>query len=176
MKLLLFCVESNKLKQIDWIYIESLIRHFYIEDRDVVRRPVFMNGRSNYASGKVQKEIQSNHKKGYTNIHVLFCVDTDHYEMNTDQKTELERIVAFCKSNRYELIWFCHDIEEVLIGRSVPDSEKLAFAKRFANLELYKKIDERKLTKAAYHKGYSNIKTVLDKFLCQRNLGDSDPQ
>ena len=41
MKLLLFCVESNKLKQIDWIYIESLIRHFFIEDRDVVRQPVF---------------------------------------------------------------------------------------------------------------------------------------
>ena len=114
--------------------------------------------------------------KGYTNIHVLFCVDTDHYEMNTDQKTELERIVSFCKSNQYELIWFCHDIEEVLIGHSVPDSEKLVFAKRFANLELYKKIDERKLTKAAYHKGYSNIKTVLDKFLSRRKLGDSDPQ
>lgn len=68
MKLLLFCVESNKLKQIDWIYIESLIRHFYIEDRDVVRRPVFMNGRSNYASGKVQREIQSYHKNLLTKI------------------------------------------------------------------------------------------------------------
>ena len=87
-----------------------------------------------------------------------------------------ERIVSFCKSNQYELIWFCHDIEEVLIGHSVPDSEKLVFAKRFANMELYKKIDERKLTKAAYHKGYSNIKTVLDKFLSRRKLGDSDPQ
>jgi len=36
MKLLLFCVESNKQEQIDWIYIESVIKHVFIDDRTIV--------------------------------------------------------------------------------------------------------------------------------------------
>ena len=91
MRLILFCVESNKQKQIDWIYISSLIRWFFDDDKSLVRRPVFMNGRSNYNARKVQKEIAGYSKGGYDSVTVVYCVDTDHYETDRNQKNELAK-------------------------------------------------------------------------------------
>ena len=97
MKLLLFCVESNKLKQIDWIYIESLIRHFYIEDRDVV--PLVST-----------KEIK------------LFNEDGSHYEVRVGAwliKTPDSRIVAsqstfVPKSPEHE--WTKEEIQDIVFN------------------------------------------------------------
>ena len=127
MKLLLFCVESNKQEQIDWLYIESMVKHMFVENNNIVRRPIFMNSRSRYNSAKVLKEISRYRSTSYESISVIFCVDTDKYEANANQKKEFESIVKYCSANDYDLVWFCHDIEEVCIGHSVSDSEKKAY-------------------------------------------------
>lgn len=165
MKLLLFCVESNKQEQIDWLYIESMIKHMFVLDNNIVRRPVFMNSRTRYNSVKVQKEISRYRNTSYESVSIIYCVDTDKYETNADQKREFENIVKYCSANDYDLVWFCHDIEEVCIGHSVSDSEKKAYATRFVAKEEYRIIDKNKLKKKEYFKGYSNFITVVSKYL-----------
>ena len=169
MKLLLFCVESNKQEQIDWLYIESIVKYMFVEDNNIVRRPVFMNSRSRYNSAKVQKEITRYRSTSYESVSVVYCVDTDKYETDTNQKKELENIVKYCATNDYDLVWFCHDIEEVCVGHSVPDSEKKAYATRFVAKEEYKIIDKNKLMNKAYSKGFSNFVTVVSKYLTMKS-------
>ena len=169
MKLLLFCVESNKQEQIDWIYIESVIKHVFIDERTIVRRPLFMNSRSRYNNPKVLREIKRYQTASYDSVHVIYCVDTDKIETNIDQKKQFEEITKFCSENGFELVWFCHDIEEVFLGYSVSDSEKKASATRFVSNEDYKKISIKKLKRSDYHKGNSNLLTVLEKYLSIKN-------
>ena len=164
MKLLLFCVESNKQKQTDWMYIESLIRHLYVEDKSIVRRAIFMNSRSNYNSRKVQQEIKQYSKCGYSSVTVIYCIDTDHYETDVTQKNELNDIVQYCRSGEFELVWFCHDIEEVMWGRSVSEKEKVALATKFVKSNQYEHIDQEKLRQDRYQKGNSNLVDVLNKY------------
>lgn len=165
MRLLLFCVESNKQERIDWIYIESVIKHVFIDDRTIVRRPLFMNSRSRYNSPKVLGEIKRYQSASYESVSVIYCVDTDRIETNADQKKQFEEISKFCCDNKYELIWFCHDIEEDFVGHSVSDSEKTACATRFVTNEDYKQISVNKLKRSDYHKGNSNLLSVLGKYL-----------
>ena len=164
MKLMLFCVESNKQKQVDWIYIRSLLRNLFVEDKSITIRPIFMNGRSNYDSNKVRREILSWAKRGYESVTVVLCVDTDYFETKADQKKELEGIGEYCKQNNYEFVWFCHDIEEVLIGHSVADSEKVACATNYERKEQYKTVETKRLTGKKYLKGSSNFISVLEKY------------
>lgn len=68
-----------------------------------------MNGKSNYNSTKVAREIKKMTKDyiiGETVV--LYCIDTDAYESNADQAKELDVISSYCRNNGYELIWFCH--------------------------------------------------------------------
>ena len=165
MKLLLFCVESNNKEQIDWIYIESIIRNMFAEDRNVTIRPLFMNGRSNYNSLKVRRCIERFQTMSYESVKVIYCVDTDRIEVNASQKKEFEGIVDYCNEKNYELIWFCHDIEEVFLGHSVSDSEKRACATKFIVNSGYRTLDIKKLMKTDYHAGWSNIITVIGNHL-----------
>ena len=165
MKLLLFCVESNKQEQIDWLYIESMIKHMFVMDNNIVRRPVFMNSRTRYNSVKVQKEISRYQSTSYESVSVIYCVDTDKYEIDANQKREFENILKYCADNDYDLVWFCHDIEEVFIGHSVSDSEKKACATRFVAKEEYRIVDKNMLMKKTYSKGFSNFITVVSKYL-----------
>ena len=48
-------------------------------------------------------------------IKVFYCIDTDLYESCYDHQKEFEDIKNFCAKNGYELIWFCHDVEEVFL-------------------------------------------------------------
>ena len=162
---ILICVESDKKRPVDWLYIESLVKTLFDDDKTVVRRPIYMNSRSNYNSNKVQREILLNKKKGYESVIVVYCIDTDQYEVNANQKKELEAIEKYCTANGYELVWFCHDIEEALIGKSISDSEKYSRAVRFVKKDEIKGLDIERLTKDKYQKGSSNIVKVLSKFL-----------
>ena len=165
MRLLLLCVESDKKRPVDWLYIESLVRTLFVDDKTVVRRPIFMNGRSNYNSSKVQREILLCKKRGYESVNVVYCIDTDYYEVDASQKKELESIEKYCGTNGYDLAWFCHDIEEALLRNAVPDSEKYSRAIRFVKNDEIKKASIDKLSKTKYQKGSSNIVAILSKYL-----------
>ena len=55
---LIFCVETNKSCGSDWIYIKDTIEHFFTYERGQIKfSTVYMNGKGNYMTPKVEKEI-----------------------------------------------------------------------------------------------------------------------
>ena len=129
---MLLCLETNKQSATDYVYIKDTINRFYKLNNKIKITPLYMNGKANYNSNKVIKEIKRM-SKGFImgQTKVVYCIDTDAYENNSNQARELEVISLYCQNNKYEMIWFCHDIEEVYIGTKVPNNQKVKKANNF---------------------------------------------
>ena len=109
-KQIILCVETNKQADTDSTYIMDAMRD-------------------------IDKLINMyNHGKSY----VVYCIDTDQIESNQMHKMEFDNISDYCKNNDCELIWFCHDVEEVFIGKKVKDSEKRKTAAEFRKKSVLK--------------------------------------
>ena len=166
---MIFCLEANKQSASDYVYIRDTIKRFYNLNNKIKITPIYMNGKSNYNSTKVAREIKRMTKDyimGETVV--LYCIDTDTYESNADQAKELDLISSYCRNNGCELIWFCHDIEEVYVGNKVPNNQKVKIANGFRRSKGIDNILEDRLLSDAKRKGYSNILIVLDKYLRRR--------
>ena len=74
-------------------------------------------------------------------------------------------ITLWVKNNDCELIWFCHDVEEVFIGKKVKDSEKRKTAAEFRKKECVKKLNFNDMRSNKQLKGKSNLLLVMDKYL-----------
>ena len=71
---------------------------------------------------------------------------------------------GFCKSNNYEYVWFCKDIERVYLGEKVEDGHKNREAAKFKANKLIYEVSESKLLGENLASNMSNILSVLDKF------------
>lgn len=122
------------------VYIHETINRFYQVDNQIKLQPIYMGAKNKYKSKEVLKEIE-NYQKKYIlgNTVVIYCIDTDDYEKNPEQLKELQEIKKFCKLKSYELVWFCHEIEEVYFGKRISDSDKV---KEAANFRRQKKIKD----------------------------------
>ena len=78
-------------------------------------------------------------------------------------------VSQFCKDNDYDLIWFCHDVEDVFLGKRISDSEKVAQAAAFRRKKGIQGIALDKLSSAALKNHCSNIMQVLDKYLDRKD-------
>ncbi len=110
---LILCLETNKTAATDFIYINETIKHFFKLDNTIKISPVYMNGKTNYNSTRVEKQIKkltSDYSKTGT-TQVIYCIDTDAFETDMSFKTQYDNVEKYCKNNGYELIWFCHDVE-----------------------------------------------------------------
>jgi hypothetical protein len=87
---------------------------------------------------------------------------------NTNDIRELDNIDKYCKENHYDLIWFCHDVEEVYLGRKAPDSQKVQEAAAFRRKKQIEKLQSGKLSCDGKHVCTSNILNVLDKYLSRK--------
>lgn len=163
---MILCVETNKRADTDSIYILDAIRHWYQLNNKTKISKIYMNAKSRYNSKDVLREI---HKKttdfSIGETKVIYCIDTDQYEINTEHAKELENINRYCKENNYDLIWFCHDVEEVFLGHSVSDSQKVQTAASFRRKNEIQKIHMDKLFCNTYCNCGSNLLKVLDKYL-----------
>ena len=163
---IIICVESDKRAGTDNIYIKETLEHFYVIDNSVNLNFVNMGGKSKYDSSDVKKQINTyirDYKLG--DSVVVLCVDTDQLETNYEQKMEFEQIERFAMSMDYELVWFCHDVEEVYIGNSIVKD-----AKKRTSIDFKKKgervnVDKKKLDCREKRKGCSNVMQVFDKYL-----------
>ena len=91
-----------------------------------------MNTKSRDDSKDVRREINKKSKEFITGkTSVIYCIDTDQYEKNADHAKELDNISKYCEENHYDLIWFCHDVEEVFLGKKISDSQKVQEAAMF---------------------------------------------
>lgn len=162
---LIFCVETNKQADTDWVYIMEAIRFRYNLPSQINLNKIYMETKSKYDSRKVLGEIEKRTKcyKGETKV--IYCIDTDAYESNYEQKQEFEKVKRFCEKNGYDLIWFCHDVEEVFLGKQVENSQKVKAAAMFRSSKGIEHVQMQKLSATDVRSKCSNVLSVLDKYL-----------
>ncbi len=152
------------------IYIRNTIHQFYkISQSDVKITFVYMEGKGNYSSTKVDKRIKDyakQYKAGNPKGEsvVIMCFDCDDYDTNSEDEKFLENVKDFCRNKGYNFVWFCKDIEQVYLGESVSKKQKKESAERFAKSNGIAGFDISSLKlDNRYQKGKSNLCTVLDR-------------
>lgn len=166
---MILCVETNKRADTDSIYIMEAVRHWYQLNNKTKISKIYMNTKSRYNSKDVLREIRkktTDFSIGETRV--IYCIDTDQYETNADHAKELENINRYCRENNYDLIWFCHDVEEVFLGHSIPDSQKVQAAASFRKKNEISKIQTGKLSCDVNCNCGSNLLKILDKYLSRK--------
>ena len=81
---------------------------------------------------------------------------------------ELNAMMQFCKEKDYDLIWFCHDIEEAFLGKKVSDSQKVQEAADFRKKNKIEGIPIENLSVSEKKANSSNILCILDKYLVRK--------
>lgn len=166
---MIICLETNKRADTDGIYITEVIRHWYNINNQIKLSRVYMNTKTRYNSKDVRREIDKKSKEftiGETRV--IYCIDTDQYEKNADHAKELDNISQYCKENDYDLIWFCHDVEEVFLGTSISDSQKVQEAAAFRRKNKIEEIPAANLSCNVKRARVSNILNILDKYLSRK--------
>lgn len=163
---LILCVETNKKADTDSKYIFETIRYYYNVDNSVKLSKIYMGTKTKYNSKEVLKEIkQKKSMFSRGSSMVIYCIDTDQYEKNPNHKKEYDEIQKYCEHENYEMVWFCHDVEEVFIGYKVSDSDKTKKAAEFVKKNIVKNVNYKKLSSDKLIKNTSNMLLVFDKYL-----------
>ena len=92
-------------------------------------------------------------------------MDSDDYDINMEAIKFLNEAFKFCNDNKYELIWFCKDIERVYLRKKVVKDEMKKEAGKFKANKTIRNIDAKNLVASKYKDGTSNILNILDKYL-----------
>lgn len=168
---LILCVETNKSAATDITYIMEALYKYYVIGNDVKLSKVYMNSKSRYKSKDVLKQIKE-YTEMYTHgeTRVIYCIDTDSYETDQYHSKELTDISNYCKEKGYDLVWFCHDIEEVFIGKKVSDSNKKSEAGKFRKNNMIDGIGEKKLSSDSFKSGTSNMLKVFNIHLNRKTF------
>lgn len=168
---LILCLETNKQTNSDLIYINSTIKHFYKELPTSIKiSKVYMNGKYNYNSRKVKREIENLSKQyGVTSklnkSVVIFCFDCDEYDIKNEDRIFLSEAKAYCLKKDYRFVWFCKEIEQVFLHERVPDNEKKKCAEVFQRKHQIEQVDFHCLEANEYQIYKSNLALVLDEFI-----------
>ncbi len=166
MKLVLICVETNSKANTDRIYINKAIKYFYENNNEISIKYKYLNSKSNYANLKLLKEIKADVKiVGIENTTVLFCVDTDEFDINPLDKKLNKEIEEYCKKNGFRFTWFCKNVEEVFLHKKVDHNEKLKESRRFNSIEGIGRATENDLKSHTFNNRKSNLLNNLDDVL-----------
>ncbi len=170
---LLFCVETDKQCNSDWIYIKSFIDENYDYDRAGIRlEKAYMGGKGNYNTTKfkriVESRIDNYRKKAKGETKVIYCFDCDEYDKDHRDAERLNQEKQFCEDNGFEFVWFCKDIESVFLGNKIPDDEKKTSAINYLRKGLVSKLDITKFEGDEFKHRLSNLAVVLDKYLSRK--------
>jgi hypothetical protein len=128
--------------------------------------PVFMGGKGNYknkrVSGRIKKLQNEYARVGKT--HVIYCFDTDKFDTNPEELRMLNDEEKYCKDNGFDFVWFCHDVEEVFLGKSVLNSEKTSTAVQYSARHEIKNLLFSNIKSNVMSKGKSNLLPVIEKY------------
>lgn len=161
---ILLCVETNKKAQTDYQYIVETIKHFYVEDKKVRFRPIYLESKTKYNAKDKVKEIEENRKKFQGETTVIFFIDADDYDVSHETKKLYDDIENYCKINGYEFVFFYRDVEDVYLGNTVHDKEKVGCVATFKRKRLIENVNEEYLRTNTHKRHCSNILNVLDKY------------
>lgn len=152
-------VETRASCESDYRYIKSAIDYFYIE-RSFKISKIFAKTKSELINCDKKIKEYRNKYVGVTNV--IVCAD---YDSENDPNNEA--IINYCAHHSYDLVWMNVNVEDVFLGKTVPDKDKnresLNFLKRkdtylSSNVVLNSQspLDKRPA---------SNLLVVLDKYL-----------
>lgn len=163
---MIFCLETNKRADTDYIYIREVLDYLYQISNQVKISPIYMGTKTRYQSKNVLHEIR---QKTQEYIHgetkVIYCIDTDQYENTLEHANAYRNIKRFCEERGFELIWFCHDVEEVFVGKKIANSQKVQIAKAFRRNKEIGKLSQARLSEEEPKPYASNVLRVLDRYL-----------
>lgn len=171
-KQLIFVVEANVSNKSDSIYIKTFIDYYYKIEKNIVINYIYMNGKNNYNKTKIINKINQFVKRNNNGENIVFyCIDTDNINSDRQHFDSFLNVSNFCKANKYQLIWFCYDIENVFLKRKVEkcDKKKMAvwFIKNIHSLRALKDIE---LSKDKVGSNCtSNIVNVLNNYLYKKS-------
>lgn len=158
---LIICIETNKKAKTDQFYIDKTIKDIYKLDNNIKISYVYFDSKTKYNDRNTIKAIKDNVNSNKGNNEVLYCIDLDNYDTNTDDQNRNKTIDDYCKQHNYEFVWFCKTIEEVYVGK-VTDSNKIKEAKKYAS---HGDVRKAKLNSNTYNLNTSNLLIVIDKYL-----------
>lgn len=156
---IILVVETRASCESDYRYIKSAIDYFYVE-RSFKISKIFAKTKSELVS--CDKKIKEYKNKYIGVTKVIVCAD---YDSENDPSNDV--IINYCDTHSYDLVWMNVNVEDVFLGRIVPDRDKnresFKFLKRkntylSSNIVLNNPspLDKRPA---------SNLLTVLDKYL-----------
>lgn len=161
---ILLCVETNKQARTDYRYIDATIKRFYVNDRKIVYRPIFLETKTKYNAKDKVREINAAIERYPGETSVIYFIDYDDCDRSSETQKLFEKIQDFCRANKYEFVFFVKDVEDVYLRQSVPNDQKVQKAEEFSRKKLIETVDESKLRSNIHRKHTSNILTVLDLF------------
>ena len=172
---LIFCIETNKQADTDFIYINEVIKEFYQLDPHIKISPVYMNGRGNFNTHNTESKV-SKLKKEYaaanseSATYVLYCLDCDRYDSNPEDRAFLISVKQYCDDDEdRQFVWFCRDVEDVFLGKQVEKKQKHSEAVRFQTSKKIKSLNTALLSVSGFRQHYSNLCLVLDEFLTRND-------
>lgn len=113
---IILVIETRASCESDYRYIKSAIDYFYVE-RSFKISKVFAKTKSELINCDKKIKEYENKYKGTTKV--VICADYDH-ENNPDN----EAISNYCYSHSYDLVWMNVDVEDVFLGKTVPNKDK----------------------------------------------------
>ena len=167
MKQVILCVETNKKAKTDVGYIDAVIKKLYQIGTEIKLQYKYFNGKGGYNAPKLLKEIKNDIAalKGTSSSEVIYCIDTDKYDSEAEVQKLNADIENFCHQNGYKFIWFCRDVEEVFLHKTVEGSKKKAEVAKFKSGNNLGKATKATLSVNSMAKKKSNMLLVLDQVL-----------
>lgn len=167
--LIVIVLETNNKDGSDYIYFKSILSRFYKErGTGISLKPVFMNGKGNFA--KVEAKIKKLTNQYIGSSKVIYFFDVDSTDLKFDQKKLNSDIIEYCKTKNYEVVWYNKTVEDVLIGEVVT-KDKTKTANIFFNTNKINTINEEFLNINKFElitNKKSNVKYILDKYLIKK--------
>lgn len=168
-KQILLCVETNKKARTDYLYIVATIKKYYIDDRKIIQRPIFLDSKTKYNAKDKVKEINKAIKEFSGETKVIYFIDVDDYNISAETQTLFDNIKHYCEEHEYEFVFFYKDVEDVYLGSSVRDDEKVKRAEEFKRKKLIENVKEENLRSDTFRKHTSNILRILDLYWVKKN-------
>ena len=165
---LIICFESRSNVETDYIYIHEFIKHFYnqyFRKFKIDKVPLETKGNYNRVENKVKKLLNEYHHSNKNEKQfVVFCLDTDYGKEGSAVLNK--KIIEYCKSQQFYLVWFHRDVEEVFLRKRVDSDEKRNVSTSFLKHRLIQKVDSNPFKLVDIHSTHfqtSNLKEILDE-------------
>jgi len=145
-----------------------VIKKFYNKPHGIY--PVYLKSKYNYASKSVENDIAKIVKRVRSwdlasKIVIIYFIDTDSRMNNQSRENEVHNtlIKDYCENNKYELVTFVRNIEQVLLAPF--NKDKVQASKNYREQDLNKVPISNLSVIEPREKGQSNILRILDRYL-----------